>query len=112
MKRWQWLVVMGLLLAGPASVLAHSDDYGTGPGMMGWGWGHGMGWSWPMMIFMVFFWGLMIVGLIVLIRWLLFKDRAGTASPDESALDILKKRYARGEIDKAEYDEKKKALEE
>jgi len=75
-------------------------DYGMGPGMM-WGWG--MGW-----ILMIIFWGLVVVGLIFLIRWLVGMSK--TAKPEESALDILKKRYARGEIDREEFEQKKKDL--
>ncbi len=75
-------------------------DYGMGPGMM-WGWG--MGW-----ILMIIFWGLVVVGLIFLIRWLVGMSK--TVKPEESALDILKKRYARGEINKEEFEQKKKDL--
>jgi putative membrane protein len=76
-------------------------DYGMGPGMMeGW-WG--MGW-----ILMIIFWGLVVVGLIFLIRWLVKMPE--TPRVEESALDILKKRYARGEINKEAFEQKKNDL--
>jgi len=80
-----------------------------GPGMMG-GWGMG----WFGMIFMVAFWVLIIVGLVVLIRWL-FQASRGRSSVEQAvatALDILKERYARGELDREEYQQKKRDLEE
>jgi putative membrane protein len=82
----------------------HWGNYGTGPGMM-WG-GGGMGWFGG--IFMIIFWGLVIVGLIMLIRWLAMTPKS--TRTEESALDILKRRYARGEINKEEFEAKKKDL--
>ena len=75
------------------------DDFGH---MHGPGWG--MGWGW-------------LLGLIILILfiWLIIRvvDPGGRpVSPREkSAMDILNERYARGEIDKKEFDEKKRDLE-
>lgn len=79
-----------------------------GPGMMGWGYGMG----WIGMIFMAAFWIAVIVGIVFLIRWLMVSTgSAGIGGKaDESALEILKKRYARGEIKKEEFEEKKKDL--
>ena len=82
-------------------------DWGwSGPGMMGGGWG-GFGW-----IFMIIFWGLIIAGLILLIRWLVGLSRSRTPynKDRDSALEILRQRYAKGEIDKEEFDQKKKDL--
>ena len=74
-------------------------------GMHGQGWGMGwiLGWNW-------------IIGLVmlVLIIWLIVKlTNLGSASNQphkNKALDILSERYARGEIDKQEYEERKTVL--
>ena len=86
-------------------------DWQMGPGMMG-GWG-GSGMGWFGGIFMIIFWILIIVGVIFLIRWLIQSTKGGAGMPFSSSsrpLDILKERYARGEIDKQEFEEKKKDL--
>jgi putative membrane protein len=81
--------------------------YGMGPGMMGWG--YGMGWFWP--IIMMAFWIAVIVGIIFLIRWVVLSTNKGRETkPEGSALEILKRRYVKGEIDKEEFEEKKKDL--
>jgi len=77
-----------------------------GPGMMG-GWGTG----WFGGIFMIVFWILVIVGLAFLIKWLIQttrseKDVANGSS--DRAIDILKERYARGEINKEEFEKIKR----
>jgi len=78
-----------------------------GPGMMD-GWGMG----WFGMIMMMAFWILVIVGLIFLIRWLIQATRGGKEGlhGTSRALDILKERYARGEIDREEFETKKRDL--
>jgi putative membrane protein len=81
--------------------------WGMGPGMIG---GYGMGWFGG--ILMIVFWVLIIVGLVFLIKWLI--QSAGrektSGSGGNRSLEILKERYARGEIDKEEFDSKKRDL--
>jgi|SRR6516225_3494266 len=67
-----------------------------------WWWG-GLG----MMAMMFLFWVIFIVGLIVAIRWLIGKGRE---RPPDSALEILRQRYARGEINKEEFETRRKDL--
>ncbi len=73
-------------------------------GEHGWGMGYGMGWWW-------------IIGIIimVIIVWMVVKainqtNYSNTRLGNKSALDILKERYARGEIDEQEFEERKNNL--
>lgn len=81
-------------------------DYWGGMGYgMGWG-GHVLGW-----LFMLTFWVLIIVVAVAAVRWL-----SGSATRDtrssQNALDILRERYARGEIDREEFQQRKRDLEQ
>ena len=75
-----------------------------GPGMMG-----GFGWMWLIPVFWIVFLGLIIWAIVALVRSS-SESRGSDSSKADSALELLKKRYARGEIDKQEYEEKKKDL--
>jgi putative membrane protein len=95
------------LLAAAAFAQGQPPGHGMGPGMMGWG--GGMGWPWPIM--MLIFWVAVIVGVVFLVRWLTSSANRGRGgASEESALDILKKRYAKGEISKDEYEKIKKDI--
>lgn len=105
-QRDRILVVAGTLLV---LVLALLIGGGVmGPGMM-MGWGYGFGW-----LAMLFFWALLIGGLIVLGLWA-FRHAlpAGPAAGPGTgrALEILKERYARGEITREQYEQMRRELE-
>ena len=77
-------------------------------GNWGWGWSHGfsMGFGW---LFMIAFWVLVVAGIVALVRWLSALD-GSRSSASESPLDLLQKRYANGEIGRAEYEQKRADL--
>ncbi len=61
-----------------------------------------------MLIFGFIFWILILIGLVLLIKYLW--EHGGAKAGHESALEILKTRYAKGEISKEEFEEKKKDI--
>lgn len=77
-------------------------------------WNHGVGWGWMVGggLMMLLFWGVLIF-LVGLGIWALIRSgqqRSGDSSQtsvakQDRALEILKERYARGEITKTEYEE-------
>jgi putative membrane protein len=75
-------------------------------------------WAWGHMIFgsltMVLLWGGIILVIVLLVRWLGAGWGSQPMPPPSSktALDILKERFARGEIDKDEFEERKRLLSE
>jgi putative membrane protein len=71
--------------------------------MDGWsGWGF-LGW-----LFMLLFWSLIILGIIAIVRYL--GGSAISQRDEKTPLDVLKERYAKGEINKKEFEDKKRDL--
>ncbi len=85
---------------------------------MFWGFGHGLLFFTPFLLLGRLFW-LVILGLLIwgLIRWLSSRNRqVFSYNPrvppvQPSALEILRQRYARGEIDTATFDRMREQLE-
>ncbi|MFH1947567.1 MAG: SHOCT domain-containing protein [Candidatus Magasanikbacteria bacterium] len=59
-------------------------------------------------IFMILFWGLIIMGVVFLIKSV--TSNQDENKPEKTPLDILKERYAKGESEQKEFEEKKKDL--
>ncbi len=74
----------------------HWPDFGWGMGFSGF-------------LFMFIFWIVVILGVVYIVK--LIAGGTKKEEKEETALDILKKRYAKGEISKEEFDEKRKSLE-
>ncbi|HEU4677648.1 MAG TPA: SHOCT domain-containing protein [Candidatus Paceibacterota bacterium] len=76
--------------------------------MMNYGYyGHGYGWELSGMIGTVLFWALVVAGIVWLVRASRGHHYDGHhCGRGSNAIDILKERYAKGEIGKEEYDSK------
>lgn len=59
------------------------------------------------MFFMALFWVMVFIGFVLILKRFLGYN---LTKPEDSALEILKKRYARGELNKQEYEECKRDL--
>jgi putative membrane protein len=79
---------------------------------MMWGWGayggYGAPWGLVGSSMMMIFGVAIVVGVVFLIRHFIRQERH--AGKEDSALEILRKRFANGEIGKEEYDEKRNNL--
>jgi putative membrane protein len=97
------LGAISLLVAGTLSAAAQQSLPYYGP------WGGG---AWMLFgpFMMILFVALIVVAVVLLVRWLGGPSRWDGSAPAKSALDILKERFARGEIDKQEYEEKRRIL--
>ena len=104
MPKRRWMLVGTLPWLWPSLATAQERAYE-------WGWGmHPMWGMWGigMMVMMLIFWGVVIVGMVLAIRWLVSQGKESRSA--DPALDILRQRYARGELDKEEFEAKKRDL--
>lgn len=77
------------------------NDFGWGYGMMG-----GLiGW-----VMMISFWVLFVLLIVWIVREVSGRNSSLSSNSNPKALDILKERYAKGEINKEEFEVKKKDL--
>lgn len=90
-------------ITAPAAMALANSEYGGNY------YGHGMGGGWGHTIFgplmMVAFIAITVVIVIAIVRWM-----SPSRGSQNSAVQILEERFARGEIDRAEFDERRRAL--
>src|SRR3989339_1313153 len=99
-----WIPMMNMMWGGWSSPFGSNNL--TDNNMMNFGFGPFGRFGW---IFMILWWVLIIAGIVALIKWLTSQSH-GNHRNKKSALEILQERYAKGEINKQEFEEKKKDL--
>ncbi len=107
------LIAAGLVFALPAIAIADGDgSSGYHHGMFGGGWG----WGWGAMllgpVMMIAVLAAVVFVVVLIIRWLGGETPGRPSRSENSALDILRERFARGEIDKDEFEQKRRALDD
>jgi putative membrane protein len=71
----------------------------------GWGWMSGFGW-----IVMILFWALIVLCVVALGKWIFSTGDPAAGRRAGRSLDILKERYARGEINRDQYEQMRRDL--
>lgn len=109
-----WNFVRAPALASVIGALSVASAGAQTYGDHGWMWGGEWGWDHMIFggLFMIVFWGAIVVLIVLAFRWLGGTHGAHLGTPHRTALDILKERYARGDIDKEEFLERKRHLTE
>ena len=74
-----------------------------------WGFGVGSCFVIPLLL-MIAFWVAVIAGIVYFVRWVIATGKRHEIKPEETALDILKKRYAKGEISREEFERMKEDI--
>ncbi len=102
---------IALVLIGVVSIVLLLSLLGImGPWMMGQPFHAGYWWMW---IMMMGFWVLIVGGIVGLVLWLTRQGESATTRPGLGAqrpLDILRERYARGEISREEFERMRRDL--
>jgi len=98
-----WMPMMNMMWGGWSYPFSSNNSTNN---MMNFGFGPFGGFGW---VFMILWWVLIIAGIVALIKWLTGQSH-GANNYGKSGLEILQERYAKGEIDKKEFEEKKKDL--
>ncbi|MEK7487727.1 MAG: SHOCT domain-containing protein [Patescibacteria group bacterium] len=101
-----------LMIAGYAMLGVLGATGYASANMMGWGYEGSsmMGWGFGGGLFMLIWWAIIIAGIVLLVRWVAGQTKGAHGGHDKTPLDILKERYAKGEINKEEFEAKKKDL--
>ena len=101
-------VTAALLVLAATPLLAQPAWNGADVWHDGWGWGH-MAFG---AVLMLLFWGAVVLAIVMAVRWLAGPAQQRPEAPASAnrALAILEERFARGEIDQQEFEERKRAL--
>jgi len=85
--------------------------WANGPGEGAYGYGHMMGGGWILgPVMMILFIAVIVAVVVLVLRW--FGGTGGAGGRPKAALDILEERFARGEIDKDEFEARRQALQD
>lgn len=110
---FRWLgpsLIPGLLLGTAwAQTVPDGNRYGYGPQMMWWDGGWTMMFFGP--LFMIVTLAALVAAIVLGVRYLGGTPGSGPLLPSaKTPLDILKERFAKGEIDKTEFEERRRVL--
>lgn len=109
------LVVLALAIVGTGLVVTRSGvmpEMMRGFGFRTFAFGGAFGLAWLGLLVRLIVWGVIIGGVILVVAWLVntMRQPVAVATFRETPLDILKMRYAKGEITKEQYDQLRQDL--